>query len=41
MQRALSFMEDWTKKGANDWKKNMETKKKREQAELTFKIRQA
>jgi len=34
-------MEDWEQKGIQDWKANMERKKKREQSELTFKIKQA
>ena len=41
LQRSLGFMEDWEQKGIQDWKANMERKKKREQSELTFKIKQA
>ena len=39
LQRNAGFMEDWEQKGVLDWKKNMEAKKKREQMELTYKLK--
>ncbi|OMJ72074.1 hypothetical protein SteCoe_29554 [Stentor coeruleus] len=40
LQRNAGFMEDWEQKGVQEWKKNMEIKKKREQMELTFKLKE-
>ena len=41
LQRNAGFMEDWEQKGVEEWKKNMEVKKKREQMELKYQIRRA
>ena len=40
IQRNAGFMEDWEQKGVQEWKKNMELKKKREEMELMFKLKQ-
>lgn len=40
IQRNAGFMEDWEQKGVQEWKKNMETKKKREKMELLFQLKQ-
>jgi CH-like domain in sperm protein len=40
LQRNAGFMEDWEQKGVQEWKKNMEIKKKREQMELKFKLKE-
>ena len=40
LQRNAGFMEDWEQKGVQEWKKNMETKKKREQMELDYEYKQ-
>ncbi|OMJ83099.1 hypothetical protein SteCoe_16018 [Stentor coeruleus] len=39
IQRNAGFMEDWEQKGVQEWKKNIETKKKRENTESNFKLR--
>ncbi len=40
LQRNMAFMEDWNLKGEENWKKNQEIKRKREEEELRFKIKQ-
>lgn len=40
IQRNAGFMEDWEQKGVQEWKKNMEVKKKREKMELLFQLKQ-
>lgn len=39
LQRNAGFMEDWEQKGVQDWKKNIEIKKKREQMELKYNLK--
>ena len=40
VQRNAGFMEDWEQKGVQEWKKNMETKKKRENMELKYQCKE-
>ena len=41
LQRNAGFMEEWLRKGIEDWKKNMMIKKERERKALEFEYKQA
>jgi hypothetical protein len=41
LQRNAGFMEEWTQKGIDDWKENMDKKREREQKQLEFDLTQA
>ena len=41
LQRNAGFMEEWLQKGVDDWKKNQEIKKERENSQLEFDYKQA
>lgn len=40
LQRNSGFMEEWLRKGIEDWKKNQTTKKEREKKQLEFEFKQ-
>lgn len=41
LQRNAGFMEEWTQKGIDDWKENMDKKREREAKQLEFDLTQA